>query len=213
MYYYLSFLRPPPHQVALGSSLVITPQIANDLRTEQYSDAYDLYYSWASENTRKPQSPPPQIFRPLKLTTWRESNAYRELTIPAPQGVKEGQRYRLVLLAQQQGMPHVIHLAGDGKSPFPVLSMPILFSSKGRPNASKQEQVERIYCLKMGQQMQVFLSVIEQTSFDLDKVSGPVIGFVEEISYVLESLGQRARLKLVAFGSHTSSWRGISRPR
>ena len=38
MYYYLSFLRPPPTSIDLASSgtpgVTITPQIANDLRTE-----------------------------------------------------------------------------------------------------------------------------------------------------------------------------------
>jgi hypothetical protein len=39
MYYYLSFLRPPPTTVDLASpfasnGITITPQIANDLRTE-----------------------------------------------------------------------------------------------------------------------------------------------------------------------------------
>lgn len=35
MYYYLSFLRPPPKAVSLAQGgITITPQIANDLRTE-----------------------------------------------------------------------------------------------------------------------------------------------------------------------------------
>lgn len=34
MYWYLSFLRPPPVSAALGEPVVITPQVANDLRTE-----------------------------------------------------------------------------------------------------------------------------------------------------------------------------------
>lgn len=35
MYWYLSFLRPPPVSVLESSeNIVITPQVANDLRTE-----------------------------------------------------------------------------------------------------------------------------------------------------------------------------------
>lgn len=34
MYWYLSFLRPPPVSAPLGEAVVITPQVANDLRTE-----------------------------------------------------------------------------------------------------------------------------------------------------------------------------------
>ncbi|KAI0825552.1 putative methyltransferase-domain-containing protein [Irpex lacteus] len=171
MYYYLSFLRPPPSQVSLGSSLTITPQIANDLRTERYHDSHDIYYSWAPESTPNLASStqPRQITRPVKLTTWRENNAYRELAIPPPQGVKEGQKYRLVLLAQTQGMPHVINFAAEGSTPLPVMSMPILFSSRSRTAVSKQEQVERIYRLPTSPQSAAFLSIIEQTSFDLDK--------------------------------------------
>lgn len=173
MYYYLSFLRPPPSQVSLGSSLTITPQIANDLRTERYHDSHDIYYSWAPESTPNLASStqPRQITRPVKLTTWRENNAYRELAIPPPQGIKEGQKYRLVLLAQPQGMPHVINFATEGSIPLPVMSMPILFSSRSRTAVSKQEQVERIYRLPTSAQSAAFLSIIEQTSFDLDKVS------------------------------------------
>jgi hypothetical protein len=37
MYYYLSFLRPPPSSIDIAvpsGGITITPQIANDLRTE-----------------------------------------------------------------------------------------------------------------------------------------------------------------------------------
>lgn len=35
MYWYLSFLRPPPVYLALpADGVVVTPQVANDLRTE-----------------------------------------------------------------------------------------------------------------------------------------------------------------------------------
>lgn len=34
MYWYLSFLRPPPVALDVPADVVITPQVANDLRTE-----------------------------------------------------------------------------------------------------------------------------------------------------------------------------------
>jgi hypothetical protein len=34
MYFYLSFLRPPPVSSPVGKPIVFTPQVANDLRTE-----------------------------------------------------------------------------------------------------------------------------------------------------------------------------------
>lgn len=34
MFYYLSFLRPPPVSSPVNEQLVLTPQVANDLRTE-----------------------------------------------------------------------------------------------------------------------------------------------------------------------------------
>jgi protein N-lysine methyltransferase METTL21D len=173
MYYYLSFLRPPPTQVPIGGSITITPQIANDLRTERYPGSYDIYYSWAPEaqgSISESLSQPRQITRPTKLTTWRDNDAYRELTVPPPHGIKDGQYSRLVLLSQQQGMPHAINFGADGSAPFPVMSMPILFSSRGRSTTSKQERVERIYLLPTAQGSRAFLSIVEQTSFDLDKV-------------------------------------------
>lgn len=174
MYYYISFLRPPPQQLALGSAITITPQVANDLRTEQYPDDQDIYYSWSpvskSDNTGTDVFPY-QISRPLKLTTWRESNAYRELKIPCPQGLREGQQYRLMLSAQHMILPHIIDLAATAEAPFPVFSMPITFSSKSRHPAAKQERIERMYSLSTSPEAQACFRLVEQTSFDLDKVS------------------------------------------
>lgn len=192
MYYYLSFLRPPPHQVALGNPVSVTPQIANDLRTEQYPDAHDIYYAWCavpapSSLVQKAQSY--QITRPVKLTTWRESNAYRELKIPPPQGVKEGQSYCLVLTTRPQGLPQVINLEKDGLGPFPVFSMPILFSSRSRPIPTKQEQVQRVYRISTGTESQAVFRIIEQTSFDLDKVSKVLSFYEAKSSRASESLG------------------------
>lgn len=173
MFYYLSFLRPPPTHAVLGTGITITPQIANDLRTELYPEPQDIYYAWAScVSPIISPSKPLQITKLAKLTTWRSGNAYKEVVVPAPQGARDGHAYRLVLTAHAQGIPHVINLAGHvmGGRPFPVVSMPIAFSRNKPTGSGKQEQVERIYRVSINLEEQAFISVREKTSFDLDKV-------------------------------------------
>lgn len=178
MFYYLSFLRPPPMEAPPSSPISITPQIANDLRTELFQEPQDIYYLWS--NQPESQTTPkhiPAVAKPQKLTTWKHGSAYKELLIPPPPRVVEGQYLRLVLTTHAQGYPHVINLGSPdvGKRPHPVMSMPILFSSKSLKGKSlihtgKQEHVERIYRIALGATEQVFLRIKEQTSFDLDKV-------------------------------------------
>lgn len=175
MFYYLSFLRPPPQAAQISGYITITPQLANDLRTELLDDPFDIFYSWSlvqNSSTVAGTSSFPAISKPRKLTTWRQGSAYKELQVPLPPGLRDGQSYRLVLTVHDQGFPHVINLAGPscGARPFPVLSMPILFSSRARADAGKQERIERIYRVPTAPEGQVFLKVTEQTSFDLDKV-------------------------------------------
>lgn len=178
MFFYLSFLRPPPQTSTLSSPIQITPQIANDLRTETFEETQDIHYSWlqAPKNNNRT--------KPAKLTTWRgQSSAYKPLSIPPPPGVRDGQTWRLCLAATNHS---VIDLKGEhtGDTPLPVFSMPILFSS--RPNlkgngAGKQEQIERLYKVPIksdeGQDepgsTHILLRIKEQTSYDLDKVSRP----------------------------------------
>ncbi|KAH9893559.1 putative methyltransferase-domain-containing protein [Cubamyces lactineus] len=168
MFFYISFLRPPATQSYPSGSISITPQVANDLRTELFDGAQEIYYSWSPVNPNRAE-PYPAITVPQKLTVWRQSSAYKEIPVPLPQGLREGQSYRLVLTAHGQGRPHIINLAASdlGIRPFPVLSMPILFSSRGR--AGKQEQIERLYRIPLQAGANGFLTVREQTSFDLDK--------------------------------------------
>lgn len=174
MFFYFSFLRPPPYQAPPGLPVALTPQVANDLRTELFSGAQDIYYSWLPVTPAggAPQHPI-AIPRPAKLTTWREANAYKEVSVPPPQGVRDGRAYRLVLTAHSQGYPYIVNLASatTGDRPFPVLSMPITFSSRrAAAGPAKQERVERIYRVCADGEGQAFLSIQEQTSFDLDKV-------------------------------------------
>ena len=184
MFFHISFLRPPPLQSALSANIPITPQIANDLRTEHFDGSQDIYYSWSPSSTTATTQPTQLI----KLTTWRLSSAYKEIPFPPPHGVREGQQWRLLLTGREnpssRSSPVAIHLDDKsvGKTPFPVMSMPILFTSRAAPpkKSAKQEQIERVYRLRPAQEGErhglpldgggVFLWLVEQTSFDLDKV-------------------------------------------
>lgn len=176
MFFYLSFLRPPPLQAPTYGTVPITPQIANDLRTEPFDGAQDVFYSWSLAN---PQAPSKQetITKPLKLTTWRQSSAYKEIPVPIPPSAREGQLWRLILSTHGQGACHTVDLGnqGIGKAALPVMSVPILFGARSSRWAGKQEQIERVYRFPVaagseGEMTQVSLKVTEQTSFDLDKV-------------------------------------------
>ena len=178
MFFYLSFLRPPPLQAPPYGTISITPQISNDLRTEPFKGSQDLYFSWSLQTSTTTTT---TTTKPLKLTTWRPSTSYKEIPVPLPPGVHEGQSWRLILTATAQyhgqSRPDIIDLDSKeiGKSlPFPVISMPVLFSARGVKNVSKQEKVERMYSLMSGGgniDSVASLRFTEQTSFDLDKVS------------------------------------------
>ena len=178
MFYYLSFLRPPPLSGPMSGSISITPQIANDLRTELFDGAQDIYYSWSppQDNKGLSKSAPPPTTKPVKLTTWRQSSAYKELPVPLPPGIRDGQPWRLFLTSHAHGKPNVINLkdSGFGHTPFPVISMPIMFNSRHPKTLAtgKQEQIERIYGFPLkSKEDNVYLTVREQTSYDLDKVN------------------------------------------
>lgn len=181
MFFYLSFLRPPPLNSILSTPITITPHIANDLRTELFEGSQDVYYSWCqilSRDMQGLQGMSNSVTRPAKLTTWRQSSAYKELSVPLPPGLRDGHRWRLILSSSAQDLPaHVIDLTSSrlGKTPFPVMSMPISFHSRHvKASAStKQEQIERVYRLNNGssEKDNLLMTVREQTSYDLDKVN------------------------------------------
>nr|VWO95929.1 Secreted protein 1 [Ganoderma boninense] len=84
-----------------------------------------------------------------------------------------GQAYRLVLTARQHARAHIVNLAARdvGERPFPVMSMPIVLSSRARTgaHAEKQQSIERVYRVPLQAEKDGFLTIREQTSFDLDK--------------------------------------------
>jgi|ERR1700722_3152448 len=168
MFFYISFLRPPPLQASLTGKLFITPQIANDLRTELHDGTQDIFFFWSQ--SIEAQSPTP---KPSKLTTWRTGSTYKEISVPLPPSIRHGQSWSLVLTTQTTSGPHCVNLNGDtiGTTPFPVISMPILFTRNTEFPLEKQSQIQRLYCIPTFDGEFACLKVREHTSFDLDKVS------------------------------------------
>ncbi|KAK1222138.1 hypothetical protein PQX77_015066 [Marasmius sp. AFHP31] len=180
MFFYISFLRPPPLQNPPSSPVRITPQIANDLRTEPFVGSQDIYFSWSPTNSTQTST------KPTKLTTWRQENAYKEIMVPPPPRVQEGQKCMLTLssTADVDGNSRSLwidleHKESIGRHPFSVISMPITFTKFAGKNAGKQEQIERDYRFSRREpsgdeggelvKAEAAMRITEQTSFDLDK--------------------------------------------
>jgi hypothetical protein len=161
MFYYLSFLRPPPSYSALTTPIPITPQIANDLRTEPFPGIIDIFYYWTSPGSSAP------LTKPIKLTTWRQANAYKPLSALPPPHILCGALYCLVLtVATHSADPIDLCDPALGIHPLPVSSLPIAFPVRVAGKIAKQDAVERAFRVRDS-----VLRVREQTSFDLDKVS------------------------------------------
>ncbi|KAK6992209.1 putative methyltransferase-domain-containing protein [Favolaschia claudopus] len=156
MFFYISFLRPPPN--TCSTTVSVTPQICNDLRTEYLDGVQDIYFSWVSVSTGEET-------RSIKLTTWRgQSSAYKEIPVPHPRSSANGP-WRLVLTSDPKSSR--VRLDAANVLPFPVISMPITFgkAQSSKSKAKLQDQIERVYSL--GEDKTIIIT--EQTSFDLDK--------------------------------------------
>ncbi|KAG0705597.1 putative methyltransferase-domain-containing protein [Suillus ampliporus] len=206
MFYYISFLRPPPTQATLsGEPILVTPQIANDLRTEYYTDVQDIFYSWSLHS---PEPSSPVITKPVKLTSWRASTMYKEIPVPPPRNARNGECWRLILSSGTSRKDQVLSLNDEklGHRPFPVLSDPIFFST--RPSkAVKQERIQRSYALPaINRDHPTIFHLIEQTSFDLDKKiwdSGIGLGswLVQLHSGIVANTALVSKVKNVLFAS------------
>lgn len=190
MFYYISFLRPPPSSSAPGS-ISFTPQVANDLRTELFPGTQDIYYAWLSPTESLEEA---QVkIKPRKLTTWSQAVAYKEMSVALPPNARPGQSWRLVLSAspsiQAMSIP-LGNVRSTGKTPFPVISMPIRITPKSEKNTAKQAQIERLYYASLAGHGDLCYLLREQTSFDLDKVINFYFPFGRtRVLIVLESLG------------------------
>lgn len=191
MYYYIHFVRPPPLQCLPSKPMTISVSIMNDLRTESLRGEKDIFYAWVKSSNPTDDERPRSLGAmtpPLKLTTWSEANAYKELLIFPPKDTREGDYWKLLLCTKPADAARYltsVDMSGNtfGTSPFPVLSMPVQFtyrhqgdSSAGRLQKTisntKQVQNERIIKLPVLWNTPVSpLRVLEHISYDLDKVN------------------------------------------
>ncbi|KAH9167392.1 putative methyltransferase-domain-containing protein [Lactarius sanguifluus] len=175
MFFYISFLRTPPHSSSSlrSSSVVFTPQVSNDLRTEPFPTSVDIFYWWISHT---PQNAI-RLSEPAKLTTWRQENAYKPLQIPPPVIGSAGTDCYLVLSSSPVAASSIINLCDPnvGRIPFPVTSLPIRISTQQgkaptKASSTKQEAITRTFRLFDEDTATTPLMHIKETvSFDLDK--------------------------------------------
>ena len=198
MFYYISFLRPPPSSSTSGS-ISFTPQVANDLRTELFPGNQDIYYAWLSSTEPFEGT---QV-KPRKLMTWSRAIAYKEISVSLPADARPGKHWKLLLSASpsiQNALVSLGDVRSTGKEPFPVISMPIRITQKPEKNPTKQTQIERMYRASLPGFGDLLYLLREQTSFDLDKVSMSACVWAAKILTVLESLGQRDRVEFMVGG-------------
>ncbi|KAI9457181.1 putative methyltransferase-domain-containing protein [Boletus coccyginus] len=176
MFYYISFLRPPPLQASTTPTepILITPQICNDLRTEYLDGPIDIYYAW-SLHTPHPTSP--TITKPAKLTSWRTSTAYEGIPVPRPPHLggqshkwrdSDRRSWRLILTCGTTPNDQAVVLDKPdttGSTPFSVISCQFTLAK-----STKQERIVRSYAVRAPfQDRPIVFDITEQTSFDLDK--------------------------------------------
>ncbi|WWC97053.1 hypothetical protein V866_003930 [Kwoniella sp. B9012] len=96
MYWYISFLRPPPVSITpTTEEITITPQVANDLRTELRYDPTPLQYIW---QRLTPSLSPPTSARELS-TFIPPQSTYKPISVPLPADVQIGESWRLGLFS------------------------------------------------------------------------------------------------------------------
>jgi hypothetical protein len=96
---------------------------------------------------------------------------YKEIPVPPPRNVRNGEYWRLILSPGTSRKDQVLSLNDEdmGHQPFPVLSDPIFFSTRPSKTA-KQELIQRSYNITATRDTPATFHIVEQTSFDLDKV-------------------------------------------
>ncbi|ORY29539.1 hypothetical protein BCR39DRAFT_467467 [Naematelia encephala] len=197
MYWYISFLRPPPVSLSLPcESITISPQVANDLRTETRYEPTDIYYTW--------QRTFPSLDAPLKCQHIATYVPYQSIEVALPEGFAVGNQWRLGLFPSEASDPSYLSaLSGDDVGVIGVWSEPITInqgesstgpirrlersrdkeygkessketskngkeSGKGKDQGDKQSRIWREWRLDKKKHARV-LRIVEHTSFDLDK--------------------------------------------
>lgn len=163
-----------------------------------YQVHVDIWYSWIlsshASSTKQEDFNQWTLQQPRKLTTWKgSSSAYTATPIGLPAGCKVGQSWRIGLWAmgsekKQSDNPTTIELragsphCGFGASVLPVVSSPVRITASEKKETSKQERILRRYAIyntiareglegdETGVDARRLVHIVEQTSFDLDKV-------------------------------------------
>lgn len=191
MFYYLHLTRPPPEQANSTQPLFITPNIANDLRTEYPSPGaggIDIFYAWVkcieSTGDAKKRALGPMT-APQKLVNWT-GNTYKEVQVfPPKDAALQGARWQLLLCTRPAEMRMYVasvdlSAATFGEHVIPILSAPVLFSPRNpkEQNDRKQVRNERVFKLPsplFGASSASPLRITEYLSYDLDKVRSSFI--------------------------------------
>lgn len=180
MFFYISFLRTPPHSSLRSSSVVFTPQVSNDLRTEPFPTSVDIFYWWISHSSPQESI---KLSEPAKLTTWRHENAYKPLQVPPPSKNvlgSAGTDCCLVLSSSPVAASSIIDLCDPnvGNAPLPVTSLPIRISTQqgktpAKASSTKQGAITRTFRLFAAAAAAAatapLMHIKETVSFDLDK--------------------------------------------
>ncbi|KAF8475360.1 putative methyltransferase-domain-containing protein [Russula ochroleuca] len=207
MFFYFSFLRTPPQSGSQSSSVVFTPQVTNDLRTEPYPSSIDIFYWWISYT---PQNVT-RLSEPAKLTTWRQENAYKPLQIPPPSkkliGAAAEIDCSLVLTPAPSVTSSVIDLRDPeiGRVPLPVCSLPIRISVS--PQQQQRRDVANTTTTKSPKQEAITRSF---RLFDDDGDAIPLMQIQETISFDLDKKLWDSGIGLSAWLVHLSSVKNVS---
>jgi hypothetical protein len=222
MFFYFSFLRTPPQSSLQSSSVVFTPQVTNDLRTEPFPTSMDIYYWWISY-VPEPQNVTTRLSEPAKLTTWRQENAYKPLQIPPPPsknliGAAAGLEFdcSLVLAPAPIVASSIIDLRDPeiGRVPLPVCSLPI------RISISPQQQRQRrdggggggaaTSATKISKQEAIIRTFrIFDDGLGLGDLQTPLMHIKETVSFDLDKVTGIFFITIVAVTSSLSVFDGV----
>ncbi|KAK4687388.1 hypothetical protein P7C73_g2716, partial [Tremellales sp. Uapishka_1] len=174
MYWYISFLRAPPVSLSPHQPLILTPQIANDLRTEIRYAPTTLYYTFQLLSPSCAAPLPPKL-----LTTFSPpESTYKALSVELPSQARIGETWRIGVFANEacdggsiadlsimgvwsEGIEIVREKEGAGG----IVKGIGKAKGKGKEKEKDKEVVKQSRIRREWRE----LKIIEQTSFDLDK--------------------------------------------
>jgi hypothetical protein len=187
MFAYIFFLKPPPSSVYRNEDLLLSLQVANDLRTEVSPVPIDIHFCWTRDREiigafRSHLLPPlKHHIGPRKLATWSKASQYKAINVPhpphPPSSATKSAEWKLVLTAAATSnalQVTAIDLTASSFSwnqPFPILSHPIRFYNAFKSARDKNETLRHIeYERRYRLAPSLPLTLSESMSFDLDKV-------------------------------------------